>query len=326
MNTDQSSTEGSPLKQSDNFFGKEMVYTPSYLYNSPIDKNNEEFQYLNLVTQILNTGNKRNDRTGTGTMSLFGSQMRFSLRENKFPLLTTKHLFYRGIVEELLWFIRGSTNVKELQEKNVHIWDQNSSRVYLDSLGLTNRETGDLGPVYGFQWRHFGASYVNMHMDYTGQGIDQLADIIKTIQTEPESRRIIMCAWNPTDLSAMALPPCHCLIQFYVNDDELSCHVYQRSADIGLGLPFNIASYALLTIMIAHVTGLKPGDIIISLGDVHLYLTHVENLLIQSKRIPKPFPQLFIKNTIKNINDFTFDDFDIVNYKPHPKIQMKMAV
>lgn len=326
MNTDQSSTEGPPLKQSDNFFGKEMVYTPSYLYNSPIDKNNEEFQYLNLVTQILNTGNKRNDRTGTGTMSLFGSQMRFSLRENKFPLLTTKHLFYRGIVEELLWFIRGSTNVKELQEKNVHIWDQNSSRVYLDSLGLTNRETGDLGPVYGFQWRHFGASYVNMHMDYTGQGIDQLADIIKTIQTEPESRRIIMCAWNPTDLSAMALPPCHCLIQFYVNDDELSCHVYQRSADIGLGLPFNIASYALLTIMIAHVTGLKPGDIIISLGDVHLYLTHVENLLIQSTRIPKPFPQLFIKNTIKNINDFTFDDFDIVNYKPHPKIQMKMAV
>lgn len=326
MNTDQSSTEGPPLKQSDNFFGKEMVYTPSYLYNNSIDKNNEEFQYLNLVTQILNTGNKRNDRTGTGTMSLFGSQMRFSLRENKFPLLTTKHLFYRGIVEELLWFIRGSTNVKELQEKNVHIWDQNSSRVYLDSLGLTNRETGDLGPVYGFQWRHFGASYVNMHMDYTGQGIDQLADIIKTIQTEPESRRIIMCAWNPTDLSAMALPPCHCLIQFYVNDDELSCHVYQRSADIGLGLPFNIASYALLTIMIAHVTGLKPGDIIISLGDVHLYLTHVENLLIQSTRIPKPFPQLFIKNTIKNINDFTFDDFDIVNYKPHPKIQMKMAV
>ena len=326
MNTDQSSTEGPPLKQSDNFFGKEMVYTPSYLYNISIDKNNEEFQYLNLVTQILNTGNKRNDRTGTGTMSLFGSQMRFSLRENKFPLLTTKHLFYRGIVEELLWFIRGSTNVKELQEKNVHIWDQNSSRVYLDSLGLTNRETGDLGPVYGFQWRHFGASYVNMHMDYTGQGIDQLADIIKTIQTEPESRRIIMCAWNPTDLSAMALPPCHCLIQFYVNDDELSCHVYQRSADIGLGLPFNIASYALLTIMIAHVTGLKPGDIIISLGDVHLYLTHVENLLIQSTRIPKPFPQLFIKNTIKNINDFTFDDFDIVNYKPHPKIQMKMAV
>lgn len=323
MNNEQRLTGGSSLEHSE-VFVKEEVNTPIYLYN--IDKPNEELQYLNLITQILTTGNKRNDRTGTGTMSLFGRQMRFSLRENKFPLLTTKQLFYRGIVEELLWFIRGSTNAKELQEKNVHIWDQNSSREYLDSLGLTDRETGDLGPVYGFQWRHFGASYVNMHMDYTGQGIDQLTNIIETIQSNPESRRIIMCAWNPKDLSAMALPPCHCLIQFYVNNNELSCHVYQRSADIGLGIPFNIASYALLTIMIAHVTGLKPGDIIISLGDVHLYLNHVEPLLIQSKRIPNPFPQLIIKNTIKNINDFTFEDFDIVNYKPHPKIQMKMAV
>ena len=205
------------------------------------------------------SGNKREDRTGTGTLSLFGAQMRFSLRDGVFPLLTTKKVFYRGIAEELFWFIRGSTNAKELQEKNVRIWDGNSSREFLDSCGFTNREEGDLGPVYGFQWRHFGAEYVDMHADYEGKGVDQLSEVINRIKTKPSDRRIIMCAWNPADLNKMALPPCHCLVQFYVADGELSCQLYQRSADMGLGVPFNIASYALLTAMIAHVCDLVPA-------------------------------------------------------------------
>lgn len=183
--------------------------------------------------------------------------MRFNLRDNVFPLLTTKRVFWRGVVEELLWFIRGSTNAKELSQKDVHIWDANSSREFLDSCGFTNRKEGDLGPVYGFQWRHYGAKYQNMDTDYSGQGIDQLKQIIDKIQHSPNDRRIIMSAWNPGDISEMALPPCHCLVQFYVNNGELSCQLYQRSADMGLGVPFNIASYSLLTYMLAHISNLK---------------------------------------------------------------------
>ncbi|XP_071100195.1 thymidylate synthase-like isoform X2 [Haliotis cracherodii] len=285
----------------------------------------DERQYLDAIEEIISRGVRRENRTGTDTLSIFGMQMRYSLRDS-FPLLTTKRVFWRGIAEELLWFIRGCTNGKDLEDKNVKIWKANGSRSFLDNLGLTHREEGDLGPVYGFQWRHFGAEYKDMHSDYTGQGVDQLADVIDKIKNRPFDRRIIMCAWNPTDLSKMALPPCHCLVQFYVAEGELSCQLYQRSADMGLGVPFNIASYSLLTYMIAHVTGLKTGDFIHAIGDAHVYVNHVEALKEQIKRQPKPFPIFKIKKTVESIDDFTMEDFEIVGYNPHPKIKMDMAV
>lgn len=204
--------------------------------------------------------------------------MRFSLRDGLFPLLTTKRVFWRGVLEELLWFIKGSTDAKELQAKNVHIWDGNSTREFLDKNGFQDRKEGDLGPIYGFQWRHYGAEYKTSSDDYTAQGIDQLNEVIRRIRTNPNDRRIVMSAWNVIDLPKMALPPCHCFVQFYVADGELSCQLYQRSADMGLGVPFNIASYALLTCMIAHVTDLKPGDFVHTLGDAHIYLNHLEPL------------------------------------------------
>ena len=203
----------------------------SYSENEECD----EMQYIKLVRRVIQKGNKKSDRTGVGTLSIFGSQCRYDLRNNQFPLLTTKKVFIRGIAEELFWFIRGSTNAKELQEKNVRIWDANASREFLDAQGLTEREEGDLGPVYGFQWRHFGAEYKTMHDDYTNQGVDQLNEVINQIKKNPDSRRIIMCAWNPPDVPRMALPPCHCFVQFYVANGELSCQLYQRSADLGLG-------------------------------------------------------------------------------------------
>jgi len=291
-----------------------------------VPRRHEEYQYLEIIEDILEHGNQKSDRTGTGTKSVFGRQMRFSLRDGTFPLLTTKKTFYRGIAEELFWFIRGSTNAIELKEKKVMIWEGNSSREFLDSVGLSHREVGDLGPVYGFQWRHFGAEYSDMHADYSGQGVDQLAEVIHKIENKPDDRRIIMCAWNPKDIPRMALPPCHCLVQFYVANGELSCQLYQRSADMGLGVPFNIASYALLTHMIAHVTGLKPGEFVHTLGDTHVYLNHVEPLKEQLKREPKPFPKLLIKRKVENIEDFTIDDFEVQGYDPHPKITMEMAV
>lgn len=289
-------------------------------------RRHEEYQYLEIIEDILEHGNQKSDRTGTGTKSVFGRQMRFSLRDGTFPLLTTKKTFYRGIAEELFWFIRGSTNAIELKEKKVMIWEGNSSREFLDSVGLRHREVGDLGPVYGFQWRHFGAEYSDMHADYSGQGVDQLAEVIHKIRNKPDDRRIIMCAWNPKDIPRMALPPCHCLVQFYVANGELSCQLYQRSADMGLGVPFNIASYALLTHMIAHVTGLKPGEFVHTLGDTHVYLNHVEPLKEQLTRDPKPFPKIVIKRKVENIEDFTIDDFEVQGYDPHPKITMEMAV
>ncbi|CAK8671234.1 unnamed protein product [Clavelina lepadiformis] len=251
--------------------------------------------------------------------------MRFDLRTS-FPLLTTKRVFWRGMAEELLWFIKGSTNAKELSEKGVHIWDANGSRDFLDKLGFTDRDEGDLGPVYGFQWRHFGAKYEDMHKDYTGQGVDQLQRVIDTIQSNPNDRRIIMCAWNAADMKKMALPPCHALCQFYVCDGELSCQLYQRSADMGLGVPFNIASYSLLTCMIAHITGLKPGDFVHTLGDAHVYVNHIEPLKEQLARKPRPFPTLKFNRTVKVIDDFKMEDFCLEGYKPHGKIVMKMAV
>lgn len=306
---------------------------------------------MNLNEYVLNlisnsAGKKRSDRTGVGTVSIFGAQMRFNLRNDTFPLLTTKRVFWRAVAEELLWFVKGSTNAKELQDKKIHIWDGNSTREFLDKNGFEDREVGDLGPVYGFQWRHFGADYKTCHDDYTGKGVDQLNEVIERIRNNPNDRRIIMSAWNVVDIPKMALPPCHCFVQFYVADGELSCQLYQRSADMGLGVPFNIASYALLTYMIAHVTGLKPGDFVHTLGDAHVYLNHVEPLKEQVKtigstslnqisndlysfqitRTPKPFPSIRIKRTVDRIEDFTFDDFEIIGYNPHATIKMEMAV
>uniref|UniRef100_A0A336MFY9 Thymidylate synthase n=1 Tax=Culicoides sonorensis TaxID=179676 RepID=A0A336MFY9_CULSO len=289
------------------------------------DHPHDEDQYLDLIRHIIAKGIRRGDRTGVGTLSVFGGQMRFNLRES-FPLLTTKRVFWRAVAEELLWFIRGSTNAKELQEKNIHIWDGNSTREFFDKMGLTDREEGDLGPVYGFQWRHFGAEYKTCHDDYSGQGVDQLEEVINTIKTRPEDRRIIMSAWNTSDIPKMALPPCHCLVQFYVANGELSCQLYQRSADMGLGVPFNIASYALLTYMIAHICGLKPGDFVHTTGDTHVYLNHVEPLQEQLKRKPRQFPKLKIKRKVEKIDDFKFEDFEIEGYNPYPKISMEMAV
>ncbi|CAG0879167.1 unnamed protein product [Darwinula stevensoni] len=286
-----------------------------------------EQQYLDLVKRILESGEEREDRTGVGTLSVFGAQMRFSLNDGHIPLLTTKRVFWRGVLEELLWFIRSSTNAKELQEKRVHIWDGNSSRKFLDSLGFHHREEGDLGPVYGFQWRHFGAKYQGMHSDYTGQGVDQLQNCINDIKNNPWSRRIILCAWNPQDLPLMALPPCHLLFQFYVGEGgKLSGHLYLRSADMGLGIPFNIASYSLLLSMVAHVTNLKPHELIVSLGDAHVYKTHVDALKEQILREPRPFPKLQFKRKVPSIDDFVAEDIEIENYNPHPKLKMDMAV
>jgi len=285
----------------------------------------DEDQYLNLIRKIIKKGVTRGDRTGVGTISIFGTQMRFDLR-NQFPLLTTKRVFWRAVAEELLWFIKGSTDAKLLQAKKISIWDGNSTREFLDASGFQDRQVGDLGPVYGFQWRHFGAEYGTCDDDYTGKGIDQLREVIDRIRTNPTDRRIIMTAWNPSQIPQMALPPCHCLAQFYVANGELSCQLYQRSADMGLGVPFNIASYALLTYMIAHVTKLTPGDFIHTLGDTHVYLNHVEPLKQQLERTPRPFPQLKFKRDVTNIDDFKFDDLEIVGYDPHPSIKMEMAV
>lgn len=254
--------------------------------------------------------------------------MRFSLRDGTLPLLTTKRVFWRGVAEELLWFIAGSTNGNDLAAKDIHIWDGNGSREFLDQRGLGHREVGDLGPVYGFQWRHFGAKYVDMHTDYTGKGVDQLADCIDKIKNNPEDRRIIMSAWNPADLNEMALPPCHMFCQFYVDTEkgELSCQMYQRSADMGLGVPFNIASYALLTHMMAQACGLKAGDFVHTIGDAHVYSNHVEALKEQLARLPRAFPKLRMNPNKKNIDDFVFEDFEVIDYNPQKPIKMTMAV
>ncbi|KAI3861681.1 hypothetical protein MKW98_000633 [Papaver atlanticum] len=290
-----------------------------------IFERHEELSYLGLVKDIISNGIPKEDGTGTGTLSKFGCQMRFNLRKT-FPLLTTKGVFWRGVVEELLWFISGSTNATKLQEKGIHIWDGNASRDYLDSVGLQEREEGDLGPVYGFQWRHFGAKYTNMHADYNGRGFDQLLDVIEKIKTKPDDRRIISSAWNPSDLKLMALPPCHMFAQFYVANGEFSCQIYQRSADMGLGVPFNIASYALLTCLIAHVCDLVPGDFIHVIGDAHIYNNHIKPLQLQLQKLPKPFPVLKINPQKKDIDSIVLSDLKLSGYDPHEKIEMKIAI
>ena len=261
-------------------------------------------QYLQLLSDVLKNGVDRPDRTGTGTRSLFGYQMRFDLAHG-FPLLTTKKLHIKSIVYELLWFLRGDTNVRYLQEHGVRIWDE-----WAD-------ENGDLGPVYGSQWRSWP--------DGKGGSIDQIANLVHSIKTKPDSRRHIVSAWNPAEVDEMALPPCHCLFQFYVAEGKLSCQLYQRSADVFLGVPFNIASYALLTEMMAQVTGLKPGEFIHSFGDVHLYSNHFEQAHEQLRREPRPLPRLTINPDKRDIFGFAFDDFRITGYDPHPHIKAEVS-
>ncbi|KAK6112686.1 Thymidylate synthase [Brugia pahangi] len=289
-------------------------------------ENVDESKYLDQVRYILKNGERIDDRTGVGTISVFGMHSVYSLRNGVVPVLTTKRVYWKGVVEELLWFIRGDTNAKHLSEKGVRIWDANGSRQFLDQCGFSDRSEGDLGPVYGFQWRHCGAEYRGMDADYTNQGIDQLSEIIDLIKNEPHSRRIILSAWNVKDLKLMALPPCHTLAQFAVRNGELSCQLYQRSGDMGLGVPFNLASYGLLTHMIAHVCGLKTGHLCHVLGDAHVYVNHVDALQEQLKRQPRQFPTVRFIGNIKTIDDFTYESIVLENYQPMPAIKMAMAV
>lgn len=292
------------------------------------EMNKEEMQYLNLCRHIIDNGVNKSDRTGTGTIASFGHTMRFSLRDDTIPLLTTKRVFWRGVAEELLWFVRGQTDAKLLQKKKIHIWDGNASKEYMQSIGLGHYAEGDLGPVYGFQWRNWGADYEGCDADYTDKGVDQLQECIDKIKNKPWDRRIIMSAWNVGDISKMALPPCHMFCQFFVDTErnELHCQMYQRSADMGLGVPFNIASYSLLTHLIARVCGLKAGDFVHVLGDAHVYSNHVDALKVQLEREPMAFPKLYIKGNKNRIEDFEMEDLDLVGYNPHKTIKMEMAV
>jgi thymidylate synthase len=274
----------------------------------------DEYQYLNLLERIVRDGDERVDRvvaddpTMGKTRCVFGAQMRFNLRDNVFPLLTTKRVYWKGVVEELMWFLRGSTNVKDLNDKGVKIWDANAKAFDAD---------GDLGPIYGYQWRNFGG--------------DQITRIIKTLQTNPHDRRMILTAWNPIDIPKMALPPCHCFAQFDVDSNRrLSCQMYQRSADMGLGVPFNIASYALLTRLMCHVAStpdapLYPGEFIHTIGNAHVYANHIDAITKQLTRTPRPFPTLEINRTCK-IDEYNFDDFSLINYDPHGSLYMPMSL
>ncbi|EEE46457.1 thymidylate synthase [Roseibium alexandrii] len=266
-------------------------------------------QYHDLLSKILEDGIDRGDRTGTGTRSIFGHQMRFDLSEG-FPLVTTKKLHLRSIIHELLWFVAGDTNIAYLKEHGVKIWDD-----WAD-------ENGDLGPVYGYQWRSWPAPY----RDGSGQSIDQISNVLEMIRKSPESRRLIVSAWNPALVDEMALPPCHALFQFYVADGKLSCQLYQRSADVFLGVPFNIASYALLTMMIAQVTGLKPGDFVHTLGDAHLYSNHFDQAREQLTRAPRALPEMKINPAVTDLFAFTYEDFELTGYDPHPHIAAPIAV
>lgn len=299
---------------------------PSGCGDSNGEVNLDERKYLDQIRYILKNGDKVDDRTGVGTVSVFGMHSTYSLRNGVIPVLTTKRVYWKGVVEELLWFIRADTNAKHLSEKGVKIWDANGSRQFLDKLGFTDRQEGDLGPVYGFQWRHCGAEYRGMDANYANEGIDQLSEIITLIKKEPYSRRIILSAWNVKDLKLMALPPCHTLAQFAVRNGELSCQLYQRSGDMGLGVPFNLASYGLLTHMIAHVCGLKAGYLHHALGDAHVYSNHIDALQEQLKREPRPFPTVRFVGDIKTIDDFRSESIILENYQPMPAIKMEMAV
>jgi thymidylate synthase len=262
-------------------------------------------QYLDLMRRVRTQGVRKTDRTGTGTLSVFGHQTRFDLADG-FPLVTTKKLHVKSIIHELIWFLRGDTNTKYLSANGVSIWDE-----WAD-------ENGELGPVYGQQWRSWTAP--------DGRSIDQIREVVETLKTNPDSRRIIVSAWNPADIPDMALAPCHCLFQFYVADDRLSCQLYQRSADVFLGVPFNIASYALLTLMMAQVTGFKPGEFIHTFGDAHLYLNHLQQADLQLARTPRALPTMELNPGVRSIFDFRYEDFELIGYQPHPHIKAEVAV
>jgi thymidylate synthase len=290
-------------------------------------KNTTDLQYLQLIKDILKDGDRRETRNGI-TRSIFGTQMRFNLRDGNMPLLTTKRVPWKTVLRELLWFISGDTSNKTLNEKKVNIWNANSTRDFLDSRGLNSYPEGTLGPVYGHQWRSFNAEYKGAidPLEYRGKGVDQLQDVIDNIKRDPMSRRHIVSAWNPCQLSEMALPPCHVLFQFYVSNGELSCQLYQRSGDVGLGVPFNITSYSFLTYMIANVCGLKPGEFVYVLGDAHIYEEHIAVLEEQLKREPYKEPRLniLVESGTKTIDEFEESDFEIKDYKFHKKIRMEM--
>jgi thymidylate synthase len=262
-------------------------------------------QYLDLMRHILEHGTRKNDRTGTGTLSVFGPQLRFDLQAG-FPLLTTKKVHLKSIIHELLWFLKGETNTRYLKENGVSIWDE-----WAD-------DKGELGPVYGYQWRSWPAP--------DGRHIDQMAKVIEDIGRNPDSRRLIVSAWNVADLESMALMPCHAFFQFYVADGRLSCQLYQRSADLFLGVPFNIASYAALTLMVAHVCNLRPGEFVHTFGDTHLYLNHLEQAREQLSRQPRPLPRMILNPDVRNLFDFTYEDFNLLGYEPHPAIKAPVAV
>jgi thymidylate synthase len=262
-------------------------------------------QYLDLMRRVLDTGTSKTDRTGTGTLSVFGHQMRFDLASG-FPLVTTKKIHLKSMIHELLWFIAGDTNIAYLKRNGVSIWDE-----WAD-------EKGDLGPVYGAQWRSWPTP--------DGGTIDQIRQVLEQIRSKPDSRRLIVTAWNPAEVDQMALPPCHCLFQFYVADGRLSCQLYQRSADIFLGVPFNIASYALLTMMVAQVSGLRPGDFVHTFGDAHLYSNHIEQARLQLSRDPRPLPRLVLNPEVRSLFDFVYEDVEVIGYDPHPHIKAKVAV
>jgi len=289
------------IKQGDYFFLR-LIYI---IFANRIKQERTMKQYLNLLNRILTEGTQKGDRTGTGTLSVFGNQMRFNLEEG-FPLLTTKKLHLKSIIYELLWFLQGNTNAKWLQERGVRIWNE-----WAD-------EDGNLGHIYGYQWRSWP--------DYQGGHVDQISEVIDQIKNNPNSRRLLVSAWNVADIDNMNLPPCHILFQFYVADGRLSCQLYQRSADTFLGVPFNIASYALLTMMVAQVCDLKPGDFVYTTGDTHLYLDHLEQARLQLTREPRQLPRMKINPDVKSIFDFQYEDFELVDYDPHPHIKATVSV
>lgn len=292
----------------------------------------QEYQYLNLLRKILEKGKLREERTGTGTLSLFGEQMRFDISKS-LPVLTTKFVPWKSCIRELLWFLSGKTDATILQKQGVKIWDGNTSREFLDNRGLQHLPEGDVGATYGHCWRHFGAKYKTCKDDYTGQGFDQIKYIIQELKTNHTSRRIFMSSWNPQALDEMALPPCHLSAQFYVDVDDdgtkhLSCQMYQRSVDTFLGCPWNIMSYAVLTYILATMTDMQPKELIMCLGDVHVYSNHIEQVNEQLLRTPFPFPKLNINQEIKNknIEDISIDDFQLMDYQYHPSIKAIMAI
>lgn len=293
-----------------------------------------EMQYLDYIEQIMVSGQERGDRTGMGTRSLFGISMEYNL-SGEFPLLTTKRVYWKGVVEELLWFLRGSTDVRELQSRQVRIWDGNSSREFLDSRNLTHYREGDIGPTYGHNFRYYGAEYETCETDYRGCGFDQVMDVLNKLRNNPTDRRMIINLWNPMTYDLVALPPCLFMYQFYVTNDPdterprwLSCSIYQRSGDMGLGVPFNIASASLLTYILAYLSDLEPLRLYHTIGDAHVYLNHMEPLKEQLEREPLPFPKLLIDTTRPKtkVEDFTFEDFTLVGYHPYDSIKMQMAV